>query len=221
MSSPLLPADPEEAARLKRLLAVMPMFLEAFKNAQRFSVEDRPQFSVTLQRALGIGLCRVDLRWIVEQKFFDHTEEIWEVSKKRMFTSVPLLAIGERSCFMLTQTGSVFAQKIVGQTEAKLEQTDKSFEKPCPHWDHHSKELTLGGKLVKKFRRPAEAQELILECFQEDKWPVSIYNPFPNSGKLKAVERLHNAIKRLNGKQREEQIVFWRGENGEKVYWGV
>ncbi len=68
--------------------------------------------------------------------------------------------------------------------------------KPC--WNSRRRELCLGAQVVKRFRVPAQIQELILGAFQEDGWPGHIDDPLPRSGAIDPHTRLHHAIHRLN-----------------------
>jgi hypothetical protein len=89
----------------------------------------------------------------------------------------------------------------------------------CPCWNAHRRELTLGRKLVKKFRQPAKNQELILRVFEEEGWPESIDDPLPGSAEIRPGDRLHNAVQRLNTDQRDAHIIFERDGTGGGIHW--
>ena len=46
-----------------------------------------------------------------------------------------------------------------------------------PRYDAMLHELRLGDEVVKRFTRPAPAQELILKVLEEERWPPAIDDP--------------------------------------------
>ena len=46
-----------------------------------------------------------------------------------------------------------------------------------PRWIAEARELWLGDRLVKRFRRSATAQEIVLAAFEEEGWPRHIDDP--------------------------------------------
>src|SRR5262245_57533324 len=89
-----------------------------------------------------------------------------------------------------------------------------------PFWDAIRRELRLGKRVVKRFRQPARNQETILAAFQEDGWPPRIDNPLPRKGDTQAVDRLHEAVKKLNRAPRR-LIRFLSDGNGLGILWEV
>jgi hypothetical protein len=89
---------------------------------------------------------------------------------------------------------------------------------PLPVWDADRRELRLGKLVVKRFRQPAENQELILAAFEEDGWPPRIDNPLASDGDTDAVDRLHDAVKKLN-RQAKRLIRFRSDGRGTGVLW--
>lgn len=71
--------------------------------------------------------------------------------------------------------------------------------KPC--WNSTRRELCLGDMVVKRFRVPAQVQQLILSAFEEECWPEHILDPLPGSSDIDPHTRLHDAIRRFNGHQ--------------------
>ena len=88
-----------------------------------------------------------------------------------------------------------------------------------PHWDGICRELRLDGKLLKKFRQPADNQERILAAFQEEGWPAYIFNPLPPRPGQDDTSRLHAAVRRLNRCQKTPLIRFHVENNGEAIRW--
>jgi hypothetical protein len=87
-----------------------------------------------------------------------------------------------------------------------------------PVWDGARRELRLGKTMLKCFRRPAKNQENILAAFQEEGWTAHIDDPLTNGDNVEAVERLHNAIKRLN-QQKVRKIRFLSDGLGRGILW--
>ena len=80
-----------------------------------------------------------------------------------------------------------------------------------PVWDARTRELRLGGKVVKLFRWPAQNQEAVLNAFQAQGWPARIADPLPLDPKVCAKRRLHDTIKCLN-RRRTEKLIKFRGD---------
>jgi hypothetical protein len=90
-----------------------------------------------------------------------------------------------------------------------------------PIWDPRRRELRVGDYLVKRFRVPAENQELILAAFQEEGWPDVIDDPLPPSPEIVPKRRLRDVITRLNGGQVTPILRFCGNGNGEGVEWRI
>ena len=87
-----------------------------------------------------------------------------------------------------------------------------------PTWDGVHRELRLGLVVVKSFRQPAKNQQLILEAFQEQHWPLRIDDPLPGGDNVVRKERLHDAIKKLN-RQKVRLIHFKSDGLGKGILW--
>ena len=68
----------------------------------------------------------------------------------------------------------------------------------------------------KRYRQPAHNQETILAAFEEDGWPPRIDNPLSGPPD-DAIDRLHNAVKKLNRHSRP--LRFRSDGNGLGVQW--
>ena len=88
-----------------------------------------------------------------------------------------------------------------------------------PHWDAEGRELWIGGRLVKRFKWPATNQETALAAFEDDGWCRRIDDPLPPVPGLLSTTRLSDAIKRLNGHQKNALIRFCGDGTGEGVTW--
>jgi hypothetical protein len=92
-------------------------------------------------------------------------------------------------------------------------------ERPLPHWDAQGRELRIGGRLVKRFKWPAANQETVLAAFEEEGWRRRIDDPLPPVADILPSARLSDAIKRLNGHQKNALIRFRGDGTGEGVTW--
>ncbi len=88
-----------------------------------------------------------------------------------------------------------------------------------PNWDSMLRELRVGDVLVKRYRVPAEIQELILNAFQEEAWPRRIDDPLPPVPDISPKRRLSTAITALNRNQKSRAIQFTGDGCGEGVIW--
>ena len=88
-----------------------------------------------------------------------------------------------------------------------------------PHWDRFQHELRLGRVIVKRFRRPAPNQELILAAFEEQDWPERIDDPLPVSLEVDPRQRLHETIKSLNQCVASAALQFGGDGTGLGVRW--
>jgi len=90
-----------------------------------------------------------------------------------------------------------------------------------PHYDAMLHELRLGDELVKSFTRPARAQELILQVFQEEGWPPAIDDPLPSQFNQDPKRHLHYTVRNLNRGQTPLRIRFYINGHGETIRWEV
>ncbi len=88
-----------------------------------------------------------------------------------------------------------------------------------PRWDQELHELWWGNVLVKRFREPANEQEIILASFEESGWPARIDDPLPPRTGIDPKARLHDTIKRLNRAQTRRLIQFSGDGTGKGVRW--
>jgi hypothetical protein len=89
----------------------------------------------------------------------------------------------------------------------------------APNWNAASHELRLGHRVVKRYKRPAKSQELILTAFEEEGWPKTIDDPLPADRDQNPKRRLHYTVHHLNRVQRPLQIHFTVNGSGQSVHW--
>jgi hypothetical protein len=220
------PEAKEVAAGLRQALALL---VQAYDYAQelRCPVWD---FAVEIAGLHAAGVTNNDLRWLAHHGYVENaTERTGKHARQRTFGPVGVQVFEARTCFVLTPAGMAFARRL-GTTAGRLA-PPSAQEAACtalgaaapatPVWDAERRELRLGGVLVKKFRRPAANQELILAVFQEEGWPARIDDPLPNGDKSDPVERLHFTIRHLNQNQQTPLLRFRGDGSGAAVTWEV
>src|SRR5262249_33917365 len=72
-------------------------------------------------------------------------------------------------------------------------------------------------RIVKWVRNHSRCQAAILDAFQEEGWPSSIYDPLRPSPDIPSNRRLHNAIRKLN--RGLPTIRFHADGTGRSVLW--
>ncbi len=170
------------------------------------------QFALEAHALKDAGLSHSDLRLLVYDGYVKHQVE-WtrRGAKQRTFRQPRSLRIEERSCFVLTSAGLELAHEVDGY------HTPEASACAQPYWDHDLRELRIGSVVAKRFRQPAKNQETILSAFQREGWPPRIDNPLPGDDATAALERLHDAVKRLNRQHRPALSFHSDGNDG--VVW--
>ncbi len=225
MNSPSLSADAlrcysqsfTPAAR--KALALL---LQAHETAANFE-QNKWDFALEIDALKQAGINHTELRTLIFLGLVEHCLECTRPgAKNRAFRPPQGLRLGSGSCFALASRSLALAQSIRAQTNRDLNQDNHSHGggQPIsvPNWDGMRRELRFGELLVKRFRQPAKNQETILAAFQEEGWPPRIDNPLSDRGNTFAIDRLHDALRRLN--QRCGRILLLRRDgNGEGIVW--
>ena len=86
-------------------------------------------------------------------------------------------------------------------------------------WNVHRHELTLEGRIVKRFKQHSPNQEAVLTAFQEEDWPCGIFDPLPPLPNQDPKQRMRDTIKNLNRHQVEPLIHFSGDGSGERILW--
>jgi hypothetical protein len=201
------------------LSAALPLLREAFADAEELG-RDHWEFALTAGELLSAGLRGTDLRWLAAHALVTHAvEAIRRRCGQRVFCPAPDLALTERSCFVLTDAGRRFADGLLAGEASRPGQTGSGTLVETPRWDAATRELTWKGRLVKRFRTPSHCQERLLTVFEEERWPARIDDPLEVVPGLDPAQRLHDAVRRLNGNQREARVRFTRDGTGKGVCW--
>ena len=179
------------------------------------------QFAVRLQELRSLGVTESALRRLLLDGRVQHRiEQIKPHSRKRVFRTCSSGYFDENSCFLLTEEGVVWAQRIT---------TLKLFSSPTgvsdslvsglpekPHYDHRV--LRWGTFEIIRFGRSAPTLERIIEKFEELGWPERIDDPLPPKGKNNK-KRLRDAVRNLNEKQKVRLMEFHADGTGKGIRW--
>ncbi|MCH8150029.1 MAG: hypothetical protein IH987_18960 [Planctomycetes bacterium] len=82
-----------------------------------------------------------------------------------------------------------------------------------PQYDAELRELRYGDALLKRFSQPAANQVLILQVFEECRWPNRIDSPLPPT------KSLPNTVRDLNRNMKSELVRFRLDGEGNGVVW--
>lgn len=97
----------------QHILRVMAQLLTASEYAEK-SNSDRWDFAVEIELLAGMGLVPNDLRWLVRNGLVEHRREVTlESDNGRAFRSTGDLTFPNRTCFILTDCGILFAREVV------------------------------------------------------------------------------------------------------------
>ena len=88
-----------------------------------------------------------------------------------------------------------------------------------PRWDSQQRALFLGPRIVKRYARPSQNQELVLAAFQEEGWPLRVDDPLPPKRELDPKRRLNKTIESLNACQENRLIAFHGDGTGAGIRW--
>lgn len=217
--------------------------LEILRRAHRYAVRagmDVWDFSVEIDEFHRAQISNSDLRWLLSQNLARHADETTPTNGKRRFRRAPLTSLNERSCFIIAEAGlellesldstieltAVAAQRHIAHAAMQpnglngaAKHCSKDHEKPF--WDALRRELRVGERVVKHFRRPAASQHKILDAFQAALWPSHVIDPLPLKAAHCPKRRLHDAIKRLNRGHRQAAIRFYGDGSGRGVLWEI
>lgn len=198
---------------------------EEYARQQQAPAWDFAEEISTLQRE---GLANCDLRWLVCAGYVEHAvETTGRGHARRQFRRANSFRFAERSCFVLTPAGVVFAQRCcaqptapgsvnVGATTGRSAAANPGSR---PTWDAELRELWFGEVLVKQFRQPAPNQETILAAFSEEGWPPRVADPLPPQPSIDAKQRLHDTITNMNRNLARPLLHFSGDGTGEGIRW--
>jgi hypothetical protein len=198
------------------------LLLEAHETAELLN-QDNLAFALEIQALKEAGLNHNDLRSLVCQGLAIHLlERTNPGAARRIFRQPCGLRLQAKSCFLLSEAGLLRARELCALRAHPQPNgwhlDEHAADGLVPLWDSDRRELRLGELLIKSFRQPAPNQEIILSAFQEEGWPPRIDNPLPGNCSIDAVDRLHDAVKKLN-RQANCLVRFRSDGNGLGVQW--
>lgn len=193
-------------------LAVLALLLGKYRCA-RMLRRSPWEFAVALAELRAAGLTGPLLRHLRESGYIEYRPE-------------PPAASGHGGSVVLTSSGALRAQERLRAVHdealsATTERSGRDFAVFRPRWDGLVRELTFGGRLVKRFRRPAPNQEAILTAFEGLGWPERIDDPLPSVPDVCPVVRLRETIKSLNRGQDRPLLRFRVESDGRGVRWRI
>jgi hypothetical protein len=202
-------------------------------------------FDLRAGRLYLVGMTSGDLRWMVAKGFAEQGPEADGYGDAdRALRRGHGYSFGEHTPLVLTPRGAALAERVFGNTArwpqvtlsalaavaadtpalATARRAAYEAKRPAapalnPHWNVTRRELSLGGRIVKRFRVPARNQERILSVFEEAGWAEHIQDPLPATYDIDAPTRLHDAINRLNRCQINPLLRFRGDGRGTGVLW--
>jgi hypothetical protein len=212
----------QSLVRIARLAPALAALIEARADANEFRI-DPWEFALSLDALYRVGLTEVDIRWLISSGLIEQAAEKTPLgAEKRDFQPIAGRVITNQSCFLLTQAGSQLAEQVAapGTPVANPPNPHRS-ETLLPSWNAKTRELNVGAFLVKRFRTPAECQELVLDAFESEKWVERVRNPLPKDAFVDPIHQLRDTIRRLNKKQQNAKIFFSRDGTGDGICWRI
>lgn len=99
----------------------------------------------------------------------------------------------------------------------------RSVERACrpravPRWDADAAELWWHGRLIKRFRKAADAQGALLDAFAASGWPRFLSNPLSTGNACNRKMRLRWTVRNLNVGLLKRTIRFTLDGRG-RVEW--
>jgi hypothetical protein len=202
-------------------------------------------FALRIGRLYDAGMTNSNLRWMVSRGFAEHGQETSGHSDSNgSLRPSSGYFFNNHTRVILTPSGADLAQHVfrgtaqsqqatlsalaavAGETAtlAKAPQAVGQINTPTafalkPRWDAIRRELSLAGRIVKRFRVPARNQETILSVFEEEGWTEHIQDPLPATQDIDGPTRLHDAINRLNRCQINPLLRFHGDGKGTGVFW--
>jgi hypothetical protein len=184
------------------------------------------QFAVEIEQLRALGLSHTELRCLLCWDYLQHAQERTTVrTSQRIFQPLKALVLPKRTCFVLTTKG----QEVASQSDTRLALGDGASPpgptaalhsgEQSPHWDGEAGQLWWEKHLIKKFRRPAANQELVLAALEEEGWPPRIDDPLPPTGDIDPKARLHDTIKSLNRHHLHRVLYFAGDGKGRGIQW--
>lgn len=227
-------AAPKSSHRTLRVRAELHSALQLLLASYGYAHDakrDAWQLAVEIDELRQRGLALSDLRWLVAKGFAQHRRELTVPGDPdRSFRPLSPTEFPGTAAVVLTESGATALSLLLAEEklavpgmpeDLRLENPQEAIvsEAGKPVWDGSRRELRFEGQVVKRFRVPAQNQEIILQAFHEDGWPHCIDDPLPPAKDSDAKGRLLATIKSLNRNQLAPLILFHGNGNGFQIYW--
>lgn len=173
---------------------------------------------VSVVELLGRGVRSEDLRDLLCRGYACHLLQApGSDTRRSVLKPTDLEVFRPQSFLSLTALGA----ELLGSLSVLKGESTGRDRSDRPVWDEAAHELRVGPVVVKKFRRPAENQELVLAAFQELGWPLVIDDPLPQCREIRPRDRLIDTVKRLNRRQIHRRLLFHIQSKAQAVSWEV
>jgi hypothetical protein len=208
----------------------MVLLLQARQYAAQFG-GDPWEFAIELEELRREGMTVNDLRWLLLSNYVEHALEMTPEGDQPEHTRQFIQSgrsLSPRSCFLLTDRGMSFAAEALNgapYTTRILKQLNIPAANGAPIsvvrpvWDAVRHELTLKGRIVKRFKQHSPNQEAVLTAFEEEKWPPAIFDPLSPLPNVDRMQRMRDTIKNLNRHHIEPLLHFSGDGTGESILW--
>jgi hypothetical protein len=202
------------------------ILFEAFREAQ--DTNQTPwEYAMELRFFVNAGVPTSTLRWLMDKGIFEHAyEQVRGHSDRRRFRRVISHVFKENSCFVLKaeavgKVREALLEASIGPVEigGPAGQRDNCFPFEVPVWNKVSGQLWYENDLVKEVTGTALNQRSALEACHENCWRQPVPSPFRGSNNICLSEPLHNTLERLNGKQINRRLYFFRDGTGKGFRW--
>lgn len=174
-------------------------------------------FAVPVDEMTALG-CTVNvMRWLVLSGYAEVAIEISGTRKRAVKRPMSWIH-NKRASFILTESG-VQAAKDFGMSENGHPRKRRKNVGAVIRPRFVNRELCVGNQVIKRFRQPAESQELILLAFEEQGWEKEIDDPLPPVHDVDSKLRLRHTIDNLNRHQLVALIHFYGDGTGQRIGW--
>jgi hypothetical protein len=222
MKSGVEPTEGISPSLLPSVKRGLDLLLQGHQYARELS-RDAWDFAVEIDELRREGMTINDFRWLVVSGMVEHASEVtphYEFARK--FKESARQTFLPRTCFILTAKGVALAQsELPGELSDLVGQSMAWLPEARPVWDAGRHQLTLHGRVVKRFRQHSPNQEAVLTAFHEEDWPPGILDPLRPLPNQDPKQRLRDTIKNLNRHQIEPLIHFSGDGTGERILWEI
>jgi hypothetical protein len=177
-------------------------------------------FAVSLAELTKLDFAIDDFVKLAAQGLVEHRLETTGTGQsKRTFGLNQGIFLSPDTCLILTPAGARWVQESCRCEDSETPTPLLALWTETPHWQPTLRELHFAGRLVKRFRQPADAQEAVLNAFETLGWPTVIDDPLPGQEHHDPKQRLLYTTKNLNRHQSHRCLYFFGIGNGRQLGW--